>query len=155
MYKLILYYIFASLLTSQPLFSQNNNFYMNLSTSLNSKKTLGFYNNIRNQNKNNININLGYSKKKLSSQLSFNFDDHERLNYDNSFINYKTGIANFNVGKINRIWSFSEKSSLVLSSNSRPLETISIKLKDSFNTNWLPSSAKWSIEIINAITKKS
>ena len=92
-------------------------------------------------------------QKSLSSQLSVNFDDHDKLSFDNSYVNYEKGIANLSIGKVDRIWSFSEKSSLILSSNSRTLEALSLKLENRFNTNWLPSSANWSVELINGSTK--
>jgi len=155
MYKFLFIFLSATLLNTQPLFSQATNFNMSIGTSFNSKNTLGFYNNLRSQNKNNINFNLEYSKRNLSSQLSLNFDDHDKLNFDNSYVNYENGIANFSIGRVDRIWSFSKKSSLILSSNSRPLEAISINLKNKFNTQWLPSTANWSVELINGSTKNS
>jgi hypothetical protein len=87
--------------------------------------------------------------------LSLNFDDHDKLSFDNSYVNYEKGIANLNIGKVDRIWSFSKKTSLILSSNSRPLKALSLKLENKFNTNWLPSTANWSVEIINGSTKNS
>ncbi|MDB4839640.1 capsule assembly Wzi family protein, partial [Amylibacter sp.] len=120
-----------------------------------SNESIGFYNNISPQNKSNINFNLKYSKNNLSSQLSFNYDNGDELSFDNSFANYRIGIADINIGKINRIWSFSKKSSLILSSNSRPLEAISIKLANRFNSKWLSSTSKWSFEIINGPTENS
>ncbi|MDB4145265.1 capsule assembly Wzi family protein [Amylibacter sp.] len=155
MYKFLFIFLSATLLNTQPLFSQATNFNMSIGTSFNSKNTLGFYNNLRAQNKNNINFNLEYSKRNLSSQLSLNFDDHDKLNFDDSFVNYEKGIANLSIGKVDRIWSFSKKSSLILSTNSRPLEAISINLKNKFNTQWLPSTANWSVELINGSTKTS
>ena len=155
MYKFILIFLYALLLNTKPLFSQNNNFNMSVGTAINSKNTLGVYNNLRTQNKNNINFNLEYSKRNLSSQISLNFDEHDKLNFDNSYVNYEKGIANLSIGKVDRIWSFSKKSSLILSSNSRPLEAISIKLENKFNTNWLPSTANWSVDVINGSTKNS
>ncbi|MDC1434712.1 capsule assembly Wzi family protein, partial [Amylibacter sp.] len=128
---------------------------MSVGTAFNSGNVLGVYNNLKPQNKSNINFNLEYSKRSLSSQLSLNFDDHDKLSFDNSYVNYEKGIANLSIGKVDRIWSFSEKSSLILSSNSRPLEALSLKLDNKFNTNWLPSSANWSVELINGSTKKS
>ena len=120
MSKLLFVFIFASLLNTHSLFAQNGNLKMSVGTSFNSKNTLGFYNNVRAQNKSNINFNLEFSKRRLSSLLSLNFDDHDRLNFDNSYVNYKKGIANLSIGKVDRIWSFSKRSSLILSSNSRP-----------------------------------
>jgi len=155
MYKIFLICFFTSLLGINPLFSKGDDLNITVGTAFNSKNTLGFYNDLRTQNKSNINFNLEYSKKNLSSRFSVNFDDYDNLNFDNSFINYENGIANINIGKVNRIWSFSKKSSLILSSNSRPLEVISIKLKNKFNTQWLPATANWSAEIINGSTKNS
>ena len=155
MYKFFLIFIFATFLDTQPLFSQNDTLNMSVGTAFNSGNVLGVYNNLRTQNKSNVNFNLEYSKRNLSSQLSLNFDDHDKLNFDNSYVNYEKGIANLSIGKVDRIWSFSEKSSLILSSNSRPLEALSLKLENRFNTNWLPSSANWSVELINGSTKNS
>jgi len=155
MYKFFLIFIFATFLNTQPLFSQNDTLNMSVGTAFNSGNVLRVYNNLRTQNKSNVNFNLEYSKSSLSSQLSLNFDDHDKLNFDNSYVNYEKGIANLSIGKVDHIWSFSEKSSLILSSNSRPLEALSLKLENKFNTNWLPSSANWSIEFINGSTKNS
>jgi hypothetical protein len=96
---------------------------MSVGTAFNSGNVLGVYNNLRTQNKSNVNFNLEYSKRSLSSQLSLNFDDHDKLSFDNSYVNYEKGIANLSIGKVDRIWSFSKKSSLILSSNSRPLRS--------------------------------
>ena len=149
MYKLFFVLFFFISLNIQPLFSQNNDLHMSFGTAFNTKNILGT------RNKSNINFNIGYSKKKFSSQLSFNYDDLNKLKFDNSFVNYQSKILDFNIGKIDRIWSFSEQNSLILSSNARPLEAISIISENNFNTYWLPKNAKWSIEVINASTKKS
>ena len=153
--KILYIFVFVTLLNTQPLFSQNTDLMMSIDTSFNSKNTLGFFNNLRTQNKRNIRFNLEYSKKSLSSQLSVNFDDPDKLTFDNSYVNYETGIANLSIGKFDRIWSFSEKSSLILSSNSRPFEAISINLENKFDTKWFPSTANWSVELINGSTKNS
>jgi hypothetical protein len=155
MYKFSLIFLFTTLLSIQPLFSQDDNLNMSVGTAFNSKNALGFYNNLRTQQNSNINVNIEYSKKSFSSQFSLNFDDHDNLNFDNSYINYEKGIANLNIGRVNRIWSFSKKSSLILSSNSRPLEVISVKLKNKFNNQWLSTKANWSAELINGTTKNS
>jgi hypothetical protein len=154
-YKIFFIFVFATLLNMQPLFSQNNNLNFSIGTAFNSGNALEVYNDLRAQNKSNLDINLEYSKRSLSSQLSLNFNDHNMLNFDNSYVNYEKGIANLNIGKVNRIWSFSKISSLILSSNSRPLEAISLKLENKFNTNWLPAIANWSVELVNGSTKNS
>ena len=155
MHKFFLIFVFSTFLNTQPLFSQNDTLNMSVGTVFNSGNILGVYNNLRTQNKSNVNFNLEYTKKNLSSQLSLNFDDHDKLNFDNSYVNYEIGMANLGIGKVDRIWSFSEKSSLVLSSNSRPLEALSLKLENRFNTKLLPEKANWSVQLINGSTKKS
>ena len=155
MYKFFLIFVFATFLNTQPLFSQNNSLNMSVGTAFNSGNVIGVYNNLRSQNKSNVNLNFDYSKRSLSSQLSLNFDDHYKLSFDNSYVNYKKGIAKLNIGVVDRIWSFSKKSSLILSSNSRPLEALSLKLENRFNTKWMPSTANWSFELINGSTKNS
>lgn len=155
MYKLYFIFVFAIFLNTQPLFSQNDNLNMSVGTAFNSGNVLGVYNNLRIKNKSNVNFNLEYLKRDLSSQLTLNFDDQNKLSFDNSYINYTKGMATFNIGKVNRIWSLSKKSSLILSSNSRPLEALSLRLENKFNMNWLPSTANWSFEIINGSTKTS
>ena len=155
MYKLFFLCFFIMILNIKPIFSQTNNINVNVETAFNSQKVLGFYNNLRTPNKKNINFNLEYSNRSLTSQFSLNFDDHNRLNFDNSYVNYEKGIANLSIGKVDRNWSFSKKSSLILSSNSRPLEALSLKLGNKFNKIWLPSIANWSIEVINGSTKNS
>ena len=97
MYKFYLIYFFATLLSIQPLFSQNDNLNISVGTAFNSKNTLGFYNSLRTQNKSNINVNLEYSKKSLSSQYSFHFDADDNFNFDNSYIDYNKGITKLNI----------------------------------------------------------
>ena len=155
MYKFFFIFVFIIFLYTQPLFSQNNNLNISVSTAFNSGNVLGFYNNVRAQNKSNINFNLKYSKSSLFSQLSLKFDERNKLNFDNSYLNFEKGIAKLGIGKVDRTWSFSKKSSLILSSNSRPLEAISINLENKFNTKWLPSTSNWSVELVNGITKNT
>jgi len=153
MYKIL--FFFVILLNTQPVFSQQSDLKTSVGSYFNSNNTLGFYNNLRAQNKSNINFNLEYQKKSLFSQLSLNFDNNKKINFDGSYVNYEKGKLNLNIGKVSRVWSFSKKSSLILSSNSRPLEAISINLKNKFHTKFLPSSANWSVELINGSTKNS
>ena len=89
MYKFFLIFSFATLLNTQPLFSQNDNLNMSVGTAFNSENVLGIYNNLRTRNKSNVNFNLEYSKRTLSSKLSFNFNDHDKFSFDNSYINYR------------------------------------------------------------------
>jgi len=155
MFKIISIFILIISLNISPVYSNDDKLNISVGTTFISNEILGSYNGIKSQNKTNTNFNLAYKKKNLSSQLTLNFNDHNKLSFDNSFANYQIGAANINIGKINRVWSFSDKSSLILSSNARPLNALSIEIKNKFNTQWLPPNAKWEIEIINASTKNS
>jgi hypothetical protein len=64
---------FFLLLDTQPLLSQNNNLNMSASTSFISKNSLGFNTNGQAKNKNNINFNLEYSKKKFIIKIVTQF----------------------------------------------------------------------------------
>ncbi|MDA9032450.1 capsule assembly Wzi family protein [Amylibacter sp.] len=143
------------ILSTQPLYSKNNDLLISVGTDFTSKNILGSYKNLKFNDRSNINFNLKYSKKQLLSYLSLNIVNDDQIKFDNSFAKYQMGIANFTIGKIDRIWSFSSKSSLILSSNARPLEAISVHLENKFNKYWLPSNAKWSIEMIHGSTKQS
>ena len=57
-YKFLFTYVLATLLNTQPLFSQVTDLKMGVGASFNSKNTLGIRNNLRAQNKSNINFNL-------------------------------------------------------------------------------------------------
>ena len=155
MYRILYILLLLISINTQPIFAQTRSVQIKTDLAFFSENFLGLKNNLRTQNKNNVNFNLEYSKRSLSSQLSLNFDDHDKLSFDNSYVNYKKGIANLNIGKVDRIWSFSEKSSLILSSNSRPLEALSLKFENRFNTKWSPLIENWSVELINGSTKNS
>ena len=70
MYKFFLIFSIATLLNTHPLFSKNDNLNMSVGTAFNSGNVLGIYNNLRTQNKSNVNFNLEYSKRSLSSIVS-------------------------------------------------------------------------------------
>jgi hypothetical protein len=86
MHKFFIIFVFSTFLNAQPLFSQNDTLNMSVGTAFNSGNILGVYNNLRTQNKSNVNFNLEYAKRNLSSKLSLNFDDHDKLNFDNSYV---------------------------------------------------------------------
>ncbi|MDB4245688.1 capsule assembly Wzi family protein [Amylibacter sp.] len=138
-----------------PTFSQNNDLSVAVYSELSSKSTLGSQNNLKVSDKNKVGFNLNYSTKNLSSQLNFNYSASNKLDLGNSYIDYKKGIATVVFGKVDRIWSFSEKSSLILSANSVPFTTFAAKLENNFSLNSPSSTTNWSLEIINGTTKNS
>ena len=137
--KKILYTIsFCIILNVQPLFSQNDTLNINVGTTYNSRENFSTQIKPRAPQKEAISIKLGHFKDNLSSQLALNFYKNNEINFDNSFFKYNKGIATFTIGKINRVWSFSNKNSLILSSNARPFETFSAKLENEFNNTIVP-----------------
>ena len=62
---------FATFLNTQQVFSQNDALNMSVDTAFNSRNVLGVHNNLRTPNKSNVNFNLEYSKRNLSSKLRY------------------------------------------------------------------------------------
>ena len=111
-----------------------------------SKKTFTKLNNIR-----STNINSNYKSDNLHSNLSIS-KGNNNFNLDDSFINYKAGNLTFGIGKINRNWSYSKNTSIILSSNSRPSTSIYFKINEKNNSKFptLALIGPWSLEIFNA-----
>ena len=155
MYKTMLLKIFIILLSAQPAFSEGLPFSLGIDTSISSKKIFPHPDKFRSTDKGNSSINLKYGNSNFSSQISLNFNGYHQYTFDKSYVSYRMGIATFGIGTIDRHWSFSDKSSLILSSNARPLEAVSLNLKNKFNVNWLPKVSSWSLDIFNGSNKQS
>ena len=97
-----------------------------------------------------ININKKSLNTKLQLNLSITTDSH--LKFDQSNISYGNKNVTFGVGKINRHWSLSPKTSLILSRNARPPESVYINLYRKKNTDNLLLSwvGPWSFEAFNS-----
>jgi hypothetical protein len=153
MHRLIVPTSFIFLLITQPLFANSSKFSIGMGSNFNSKNIFNSHDGINPYNR--INIDLKYKIKNFSSNIVYNLNKNGRFNYDNSYVSYSKGIATFNIGRIDRVWSFSNKSSLILSSNSRPIEAISAKITNKSYSDLLPSPIKWSIETFGGSTKGS
>ena len=106
-------------------------------------------------NKRIAKFDLKYKLKNLSSKLAFDHNRHNNFTFDGSYLQYTKGIATYGIGTVNRHWSFSDNTSLILSNNARPSESIYLKLENRFGYDWLPSKANWSFEAFNGFTKGS
>ncbi|MDB9766694.1 capsule assembly Wzi family protein [Amylibacter sp.] len=97
-------------------------------------------------------INFDHYNHILSSNFALNFKTNEKINLDNSFLNYKSKNKTIGFGKINRHWSFSPQSSLFLSSNARPANSIYFRLdkKDKLQTPILSWMGPLTFEIFNS-----
>jgi hypothetical protein len=147
--------LFSISVNGNPVHAQNQSFRVNTSLAYASESFLGLQNGLRPSESGIAKFNISYDLKDLSSQLSINYDEYNQFTLDGSYLQYTTGIATFGVGRIDRHWSFSEKTSLILSHNARPSKSIYLKLKNKFGYDWLPSKANWSFETFNGYTEGS
>ena len=85
---------------------------------------------------------------------AFNLDKTQKLTFDHSYIEYKNKNKTIGIGKINRSWSFSPFTSLILSSNAPPSNSFYLVInKNKKSSNTLFSMfGPWSIEIFNSFT---
>ena len=101
---------------------------------------------------NNFGTNFHFKKNNISSNLTLAVSKKNNLVFDNSNIEFNLKHVKFGLGKINRNWSFSPNTSLILSKNARPSNSIYL-IKDSSNSSNRLSSwiGAWSFETFNSI----
>jgi hypothetical protein len=150
MYRITLLLI---LINTQPAFSQAQSIQIKTELAFFSERFLGVKDKHRYSNKDKKEPNIKYDRKNLSSQLSLNYNRDDKYTLDGSYIQYTSGIITFGVGSIDRHWSFSDNTSLILSQNARPTQSIYLKLENKFNYAWMPSGANWSFETFNGINE--
>ena len=138
-----------------PIFAQKHKLRVSTFLAYNSGHSLDLENSIRSSNKIISKFNIKYDTVNSASQLALNYDGYNNFTFDGSYLQYTKGIATYGVGKVDRHWSFSDKTSLILSNNARPSESIYLKLENRFGYDWLPSKANWSFEVFNGFTKGS
>ena len=155
MLKLTVFLLLFYSVCTKPIFAKNQKIEINSSVMHYSKKYLGSHHITRSKENTLAKLNIKYDTIKPSFGLTLNYIGDDNFNYDTSYLQYTLGIATFGVGSIDRNWSFSENTSLILSHNARPPKSIYLKLKDTFEYNWLPSEAKWSFEVFNGLTQGS
>jgi hypothetical protein len=153
--KLFFLFLFFISVDIQPIFAQNQIMQASADYTFFSQKFYGLQNGASASNKSAAKLKFEYDLDKYSSQLVLNYNEDKKYNLDGSFLEYTTGIATYGVGTVNRNWSFSDKTSLILSHNARPIKSIYLKLEDRFKFGWLSSKANWSFEIFNGFTKGS
>jgi len=155
MLKLYFFLLFFIISSGHPTFAQNQSIGINTSLAFYSKSFLGLQNDLRSPDKGTAKINVKYGTDNSIVQLAFNYDRNNNFNLDGSYLQYTKGIATYGVGAVDRHWSFSDNTSLILSENARPSKTIYLKLENRFGYDWLPSKANWSFEIFNGFTEGS
>ena len=149
MLKLFVIFLLFNTFSLQPIFAQNQALDINASLAIQSSKALGLQSGLKGSKKSKAKFNIRHDSNNSSLQLTLNYDKNNKLTFDDSYLQVNSNIATFGVGAIDRHWSFSDRTSLVLSNNARPFESIYLKLKNKFKTNWIPSNTDWSFEIFN------
>lgn len=102
-------------------------------------------------------IQLAKDLKNISTMTYLNYGKDKKLNFDNSFIELKGENKTIGFGKISRNWSFSPHTSLILSNNARPMNSIyfSLNNKEGSNNLALSWAGPWSFETFNSFQTSS
>lgn len=151
---LALLFIFVTSIV-HPIFANEQPLRISTFLAYQSNNFLDFGNRLRSTEKGISKFNIEYDTVNSASQLALNYDKYNNLTLDRSYFQYTKGIATFGIGKVYRHWSFSKNTSLILSNNARPSESIYLKLENKFGYDWLPSKANWSFESFNGFNKGS
>jgi len=151
---LVLLFVFITF-NAHPIFAQKQTLRLSTFLAYYSEHALGLKNSPQSSGKNISKLNIKYDTINTASQLTLNYNGHNDFALDGSYLQLTKGIATFGVGKVDRHWSFSDKTSLILSKNARPSDSMYLKLENTFGHNWLPSKANWSFEVFNGFTKGS
>ena len=155
MLKLWFLLLFLIATCGKATLAQNKSLHINSTLTFHSKPFLGPKDHLRLSKKAIIKFNTKYDTDNSASQLTLNYGGYNNFNLDGSYFQYSNGIATYGIGKVARHWSFSDNTSLILSNNARPSESIYLKLENRFGYDWLPSKANWSLELFNGYTKGS
>ena len=138
-----------------PIFAEKQSLLMSTVLAYHSEHFLDLKNSLRSSEKGISKFSIKYDTDNSASQLSLNYDSNNNFNLDGSYFQYKKGIVTYGAGAVDRHWSFSNNTSLILSNNARPSESIYLKLENRFGYDWLPSKANWSLEGFNGFSKGS
>jgi hypothetical protein len=139
----------------KPIFAQNQKLYVNSSLTFYSKKFLDLQDDLGPSDKGIATFDIKFDSPKPQFQLAVNYNGSNNFNFDRSYIHYTSGIATFGIGAVDYHWSFSDKTSLILSHNARPTKSIYLKLNNKISFDKFPSKAGWSFEIFNGLTEGS
>jgi hypothetical protein len=151
---LALLFIFITF-SIHPIFAKNQTLHISNFLAYHSTHFLDIENSLRSSDKGISKFNIKYDTVNSSSMLALNYDNYNKFTLDGSYIQYNYGIATYGVGVVDRHWSLSQNTSLILSRNARPSKSIYLQLKNKFGYEWLPQEANWSLEIFNGITEGS
>jgi hypothetical protein len=138
-----------------PIFAQKQTLRVSTFLAYHTERSLDLKKGLQPLDKITSKFNIKYNTVSSTSQLALNYDGNNNFNLDGSYFQYTKGIATYGLGAVKRHWSFSNNTSLILSNNARPPETIYLKLENRFGYDWMPSNAKWSLDVFNGFTNGS
>ena len=104
-------------LNVNPVFAQGQTLQMSTSLAYHSKRFLDLENSLRSSNNGISKFNIKFDTLNLATQIALNYDGYNNFTFDGSYLQYTKGIATYGVGKVDRHWSFSNNTSLILSKN--------------------------------------
>lgn len=84
---------------------------------------------------NSLGFQHNFEYNNLNSKISLSSNNEKKIILDQSFVQFKKNDKIFGIGKVNRNWSFSPITSLILSSNARPTSSIYFILDTEQKTN--------------------
>jgi hypothetical protein len=155
MYRIIFLLFTLISINIQPISAQTNSIQIKTDLNFFSERFLGVKNGERYSTKSISKLSLKYDLKNSSSQLSLNYIGDGKYTLDGSYLHHTSGIVTYGVGSIDRHWSFSNNTSLILSQNARPIKSIYLKLDNKFKYDWMPQEANLSFEAFNGFTEGS
>lgn len=102
-------------------------------------------------------IQIKKKNKTINSNLTLNFIDNKQFTLDQSRIEYVNQNVKTGIGKINRNWSFSPNTSLILSKNARASNSIYFDIHNNYRPKNLVFSwvGPWSVETFNSVLSNS
>lgn len=155
MLKFLFLFLFFLATNIHPVFAQKQKIIISSSLAFFPEKFLGLKNQFRSQKKPTTELSIKSDLNNYSSKLVLNYNVNENYTFNGSYLQYVSGIATYGIGAIDRHWSFSDNTSLILSQNAQPVKSIYLKLQDNYSYNWLPKNANWSLDIFNGTTEGS
>lgn len=99
---------------------------------------------------NSAGLKIIKESKFFSSNIVFNYNNRN-ISFDNSFIEFHNNNNTIGFGKLERNWSFSPNTSLILSKNARPSDSLYFSFKNKKLNGLIPSQfGQWSFEAFNS-----
>lgn len=97
------------------------------------------------QDKGKLSLSSEFYVGKLSAQLTLNYASGGETNIDNSFIAYQLGDWNLRLGSIDQFWGPAQSSSLIMSTNTRPIKAIAFSRSQATRSEspWLRWMGPW------------